>query len=231
MWKKKTVIIGLAIIMLLLCSCDGLVNKNSIEAIDSITKERLSIKMDVERATITEPMYFSVDEEIEELAGKVKETDSSLDPSLMVEVYQDRFIFIRKDAKIFLIEQIEETDTSNGGENRYCFFAPVGTFKSDIQEDCLDSYVDMHIPYYLLKGITVQHGPDSENAYPPIMEYEVSGSMDEIVEFYEALEAYDIETNDADITVTNGNIKYKMMLTFSDNEEGFPTVQFSILDK
>ena len=220
--KKAMLLIVLSIILTVFSSCGGLKNRSSILARDYISNENIVIKINVKKAYAAGNMTnFATDKSIEELAGIIAKKDSSLS----VAVHQDRFISVTMVSSLFLIDTVDKLEEDKEHDHRYYFFAPIATFKIDAP---MDTYIDMYIPYHLIKGIAVQHSPEYENAYSKITEYESYGTLDNFMDFYSRLEQCDLEKYDDYITVTSRQNGYKMNVSFFQ-EDNFSKVRFSIL--
>jgi len=220
---KKARFFVFLVSILLLSSCGGLKNQSSIHVKDSIGGDNFSIKINVKRAANTSPsMNFSIDKSIEELANEITKIDSSLSTI----IWQDKFISVGTDSNLFLLEQIEKLDEDKENEDRYSFFAPIGTFEINAPSD---KYIDMYIPYHLIKGLAnIQHWPDYENAYPKTMVCEAFGTIDDFFNFYSKFEQCEVEKETDSLIVTNKKNGYKMELHFSQNEN-LLTVAFDIM--
>lgn len=208
--KKTAFLIALAIILLTFSSCGGLHNQSSIYAKDSIGGEDISIGIRVKRAESAGVFsQFAISKDINEFAEMIAKKDASL----TTEVYQEKFILITTATSHFLIDRVEKLDEDKENENRYYFFAPIGTFEKS------DQYIEMYIPYHLMKGLAnIQYWPNYENAYPEIMECEAIGKIDNFLNFYNNFEQCDVEKETDSLVVTNRKNGHKMMLTFSQNE-------------
>lgn len=220
--KKIAFIIVFSIMSLAFSSCGGLHNQSSIHAKDLISDENISIKINVMRSGNTSPTaYFSVNKSIEELADIIAKSDSSLS----VRTYQEKFLLIDTATNFFLIEPVEKLNEDKEDENRYALFAPIATFEINTPTD---DYINMYIPYHLIKGVTVQHYPDSENAYPKTIETESYGTIDEFYDFYNKFEQCDVEKETDSLIVKNKKNNYEMRLSFIQNNNSSQVI-FSIL--
>ena len=120
--KKTACVIGLMIALLMLSSCGGLKNRNSINAKDSLSGEKISIRINVKKADVSGyHTDFAISKDINELAEMIKK-----DSSLSTAVYQNKFILITTTSNVFLIEQVEKYDEDKENENRYMFFHLLG---------------------------------------------------------------------------------------------------------
>ena len=214
--KKASLFIFLSSI-LFLTSCGGLHDRWSIYVKDPISGENFSVKMHVKRAASTSPsMRFTVSKSTAELANEIAESDSSLSTA----IHQDRFILIKTASNFFLLDQVEKLDEDRENENRYVFFAPIGTFKKNTSNGTL--VVMMYLPYHLLKGIAVQYSPGYKTDYPDKMECDTCGTIDDFINFYSELAYCDIkESDETSIVVQNKIDKYEMKLTFSQEKVTF----------
>jgi hypothetical protein len=208
--KKIAFVIALAIMLLTFSSCGGLHSQSSIYANDSISGEDISIGIRVKRAESADKFsQFAISKDINELAEMIAKKDSSLSTA----VYQEKYIVITTASSLFLIDKVEKLDEDKDDENRYYFFAPTGTFEKSGQ------YIEMYIPYHLMKGLAnIQYWPNYENPYPKIIACEAIGTIDDFLNFYSKFEQCDVEKETDSLIVTNKKNGYKMMLTFSQNE-------------
>ena len=210
-------LIAIALLMLSSCStltCGGLRDMNAVYARDAINNRKISMRISVKNAHRGgNETSFGLDKDIHELAHMITEQYPSWSPK----IHQDKFISVTTEVMVFLIAQVEKDDADKDNENRYILFAPTGTFEVP-GEGYPTASISAHIPYHLIEAVETPYYHFSPK-YADKMECEAYGSMDDFMDFYSKIEQCEVEKQNDSLIVTNKKSEYKVMLTFSQNED------------
>ena len=214
--KKSFLIFLLMVFGFSALACGALVNSDSIAAMDSIDKQTLLIDVSVKKMQSGGSFTnFSLNKSLEELSIFIREKHELLQTTL----YDNRFILIQKGSSLFLIEQIDKISVEK--ENRFCLFAPVGSFAIKNINGKLKDREYFYIPYHLLNNIEIQHYLGENADYESGLQCTAVGTIDEFAEFYDGLEQCSAERSGSTLTVTNDWTEYKLVLIFEDGAVTF----------
>lgn len=201
---KKTALILVLVMILLFSSCGGYVDSDYIEATDWISRESISIDLEVKRTNLGgTTQNFAVDKTLNELADYIAKSDSSLS----VNIYRDTYIEIRTPSNIFLIKPVKKGSKDKEDEYRYLFFSPNMYFTK--KGEGMNHGMDMYIPYHLVKDALpvaehdlVTHPETGTDAYPQRMECEAVGTIEEFYDFYHHIAHCEVEREGNVLRVT-----------------------------
>ncbi len=174
--KKRVAILAL-IMALFLSACGGRQWMRSISIRDGDSEgDRLEIPI---RACVSgSPTHkgFHVKQTFEELVDKVTEAVAPL----AVKEYQGKYIEIRTDINVFLIQKADSYEREGGRYYNYHLLQPRANFL--VEELPFTMYIPLHLLY------DVDHPYiDAEvvSFFPQTMECEAVGTVDEFYDFYD----------------------------------------------
>ncbi len=208
--KYLRFIVVIAIISILLISCGGHQNTNSISAYDPINGESFSVRVSAKHASFGGvETNFCVKKDIRDFAEYISNKDSSVS----VTVFQNKFILIKTQTNCFVIEQKEKHENDKKDYSRYCLFAPYGDFTSSSGTDNYDISAYMYVPYNLISDFDNQY----PGRFPDGYKCSIYGTIDDFYDFYNSIADCKVQKDNACMTVTNEKLNCTLKLDFSDD--------------
>lgn len=213
--------------VIVLASCGGGEDSNTIRANAIVDDDFLEVNLNVSNyATAGDHATFFSKKDLNELKD-VFDAATITGATLATEIVNDSFLMIDKttdDGKTYpyMVANVGKSDDKQS--NYYYFSAP----KSILDDDDHTVY----IPHHFLKfnsNTTLYFNVISEN------EYEITGSEDDIYQFYNAIDIYDVHKEEdqivvqinEDVSFSGSHTKRDFQVTFS-TDDGDRVAKFEV---
>ena len=202
---KKRFWVLVLMMALLLSACGGRQWTRSISIRDGDSKgDQLEIPI---RACVSgSPTHkgFHVKQNFEELVDKVTEAVSPL----AVKEYQEKYIEIRTDTNVFLIQKADSYEREGGRYYNYHLLRPRADFLVE------ELPFTMYIPLHLLYDVDHPYIDAEVSVFPQTMECEALGTVEEFYDFYDHIARCEV-TREGDALRVSHRDGGTLVLTFA----------------